>query len=317
MALCRAGHAPGIWARDPEAVRAINETRSNPARLPGAAIDGRVRAVGDIAEVAGADVLLLAVPAQSLGAALSPLAGRLPPATALVVCAKGIEQGTARLMSEVVAEPFPDNPVFVLSGPSFAAEVAAGRPTAVTLAGPDLASAAALAADLGSERFRPYAGDDVVGAQIGGAVKNVLAIACGISDGRGFGDNARAALVTRGLAELTRLCVARGGRADTMTGLSGLGDLALTCASRQSRNYSLGAALGEGRPPAGAPAGAPAGRGALAEGVYTAAAARSLAAGLGVEAPIIEAVDAVLNAGAGIDEVIGGLLARPLRPEAG
>ena len=256
--------------------------------------------------------LLLAVPAQHLRATVAPLAGRLAPSAALVVCAKGIEQETLCLMSEVAAALLPGNPVFVLSGPSFAREVALGKPTAVTLAGPDLASASRLAGEIGSERFRPYAGDDVTGAQIGGAIKNVLAIACGIAEGRGLGDNARAALITRGLAELTRLCVAKGGRAETMMGLSGLGDLTLTCTSAQSRNYALGAELGAGRELGAILSG----RNSVAEGVYTAAAARALAAGLGVGAPIIEAVDAVLNRGAAIDDVAGALLARPFRAEA-
>ena len=256
--------------------------------------------------------LLLAVPAQHLRRTIAPLAGRLAPSTALVVCAKGIEQETLCLMSEVVATVLPAHPVFVLSGPSFAREVALGKPTAVTLAGPDLAGAARLAGELGSERFRPYAGDDVIGAQIGGAIKNVLAIACGIAEGRGLGNNARAALITRGLAELTRLCVAKDGRADTMMGLSGLGDLTLTCTSTQSRNYALGTELGAGRELAAILNG----RNSVAEGVYTAAAARALAAGLGVDAPIIEAVDAVLNRGADIEDVIGALLSRPLRAEA-
>ena len=291
----------------------MNETRANPDRLPGIGLDSRIRASGDLADMAACDVLLLAVPAQRLGQAVSPLADRLPRAASLVICAKGIERNTLRLMSEVVAGILPARPVFVLSGPSFAAEVALGKPAAVTLAGPDLAGAASLARALGSERFRPYASADVIGAQIGGAIKNVLAIACGIAEARGFGDNARAALVTRGLAELTRLCVAKGGRADTMTGLSGLGDLVLTCASRQSRNYSLGIEIGEGRPLADILAG----RVAVAEGVHTAAAARALAARLGVEVPIVEAVDAVLNGDADIDAVIGGLLSRPLRSETG
>jgi len=255
---------------------------------------------------------LLAPPAQHLRSTIAPLAGALPATVPLIVCAKGIEQETLALMSEAVEATFPRNPVFILSGPTFAADVAAGLPTAVTLAGSDLGAAQALADRLSSDRFRPYSGDDVIGAQIGGAIKNVLAIACGIAEGRDFGDNARAALVTRGLAELTRLCLAKGGRAETMMGLSGLGDLVLTCTSAQSRNYSLGLALGAGQTLAEILGQ----RNSVAEGVFTASAAVALAEQLGIEMPIAAAVDAVLNRDADINTVIEALLSRPLREEA-
>ena len=312
LAARRAGNDVTLWAYEADIVAAINDAHENTLYMPGVALDPAIRATGDLAEAATADALLLAAPAQHMRTTIAPLAGHLPPATPLIVCAKGIEQETLALMSEAVAAIFPQNPVFILSGPTFAADVAAGRPTAVTLAGSDLAAAQVLADRLSSDRFRPYSGDDVIGAQIGGAIKNVLAIACGIAEGRGFGDNARAALVTRGLAELTRLCLAKGGRAETMMGLSGLGDLVLTCTSTQSRNYSLGLALGAGRTLVEILGE----RHSVAEGVYTASAAVALAAKLGIEMPIATAVDAVLNKGADINVVIEALLARPLRAEA-
>ena len=312
LAARRAGNDVTLWAYEADIVAAINDAHENTLYLPGVTLDPAIRATADLAEAASADALLLAAPAQHMRTTIAPLAGHLPPATPLIVCAKGIEQETLALMSEAVAAIFPQTPVFILSGPTFAADVAAGRPTAVTLAGSDLAAAQVLADRLSSDRFRPYSGDDVIGAQIGGAIKNVLAIACGIAEGRGFGDNARAALVTRGLAELTRLCLAKGGRAETMMGLSGLGDLVLTCTSTQSRNYSLGLALGAGRTLAEILGE----RYSVAEGVYTASAAVALAAKLGIEMPIATAVDAVLNKGADINVVIEALLARPLRAEA-
>ncbi|MFT7573587.1 MAG: glycerol-3-phosphate dehydrogenase (NAD(P)+) [Paracoccaceae bacterium] len=312
LAARRAGNDVTLWAYETDIVAAINNAHENILYLPGVALDPAIRATADLTAAVDADALLLAAPAQHMRTTIAPLAGHLPPTTPLIVCAKGIEQETLALMSEAVAAIFPANPVFILSGPTFAADVAAGLPTAVTLAGSDLAAAQALADRLSSDRFRPYSGEDVIGAQIGGAIKNVLAIACGIAEGRGFGDNARAALVTRGLAELTRLCLAKGGRAETMMGLSGLGDLVLTCTSTQSRNYSLGLALGAGQSLAeilGT-------RHSVAEGVYTASAAVALAQKLGLEMPIATAVDAVLNRGANIDAVIEALLARPLRAEA-
>lgn len=291
---------------------AVADRHINETYLPGTPIDPAIRATNDLLDLADADLLLLAPPAQHLRAVMQALSGRLAEETPLAICSKGIEQSTGSLMGDVVAALFPQNPVLVLSGPTFAAEVAAGLPTAVTLAGPSLADAQRVASLLGSERFRPYASDDVIGAQIGGAVKNVLAIACGIAEGRKFGDNARAALVTRGLAELTRLCGAKGGQPETMMGLSGLGDLVLTCTSRQSRNYSLGVALGEGRSLdeiLGE-------RRSVAEGVFTASAAAAMARDLGIDMPITDAVDAVINRGSDIGEAVGALLSRPFRKEA-
>lgn len=313
MAVRRADADVTLWAFEAEVVESISRGRENALYLPGVKLDRDIRATGELGELAAADTILLAAPAQHLRQTIGPLAGQLPASTPLVICSKGIEQDTQALMSDAVGSLFAANPVMVLSGPTFAADLAAGLPTAVTLAADDIEAAQWVADDLGSERFRPYSGDDVIGAQIGGAIKNVLAIACGIAEGRGFGDNARAALITRGLAELTRLCIAKGGRAETMMGLSGMGDLVLTCTSTQSRNYSLGVALGQGRTLTEIMGE----RNSVAEGVYTASAAVALAEKLEIEMPIARAVDAVLNRGANIDDVIGTLLARPLRTEAG
>jgi glycerol-3-phosphate dehydrogenase (NAD(P)+) len=228
-----------------------------------------------------------------------------------VVCAKGIEGGTCALLSEVVAEALPAATVAVLSGPSFAAEVARDLPTAVTFACVDAGLRKALPAALGTPRFRIYSTGDVIGAEIGGAVKNVLAIACGIVQGRGLGDNARAALITRGLAEIARLADAKGARAETLMGLCGVGDLVLTCNNMQSRNFSLGVALGEGARLRDVLAG----RTSVAEGVFSAAAVSALARRMGVVMPICAAVDAVLNRGADLDATIAGLLSRPFKAE--
>ena len=307
----RAGRDPLLWAREPEVVAAINTRHENTLFLPGAALDPRLGATSELAQAAARDLLLLAVPAQHLRAIAGALAPHLKSGTPVVICAKGIEERTGALLSEVVAEALPQAPVALLSGPTFAAEVAAGFPTAITLAASDAALGQRVIQSLGSRAFRPYYSDDVSGAQIGGAVKNVIAIACGIVVGRKLGDNARAALITRGLAEMARLALAKGGRAETLMGLSGLGDLTLTCTSLQSRNHSLGVALGEGKPLADILAA----RRSVAEGVTSAAAAAALAQRLGVEMPIVAAVDAILHRGAAIDVAIESLLSRPFRNE--
>ncbi len=308
----RAGRAVAIWAREPEVAREITGAHANTPFLPGVVLDPAIRATSELAEAARADAVLLAVPAQFLRATLADLAPHLDPATPAVVCAKGIEQASGALMSEICAEIRPQAPLAVLSGPTFAHEVARGLPTAVTLAATDAALGAALVAALGSATFRPYLGDDPVGAQLGGAVKNVLAIGCGIVEGRGLGENARAALVTRGLAEMTRLALAMGGKAETMMGLSGLGDLVLTCTGVASRNYSLGVALGRGE----ALSDILAARRSVAEGVASAPAVVALAAAHGIDMPISRAVEAVLHHGTAIDDAIAALLARPFRAEA-
>jgi glycerol-3-phosphate dehydrogenase (NAD(P)+) len=312
MVARRAGSAATIWARDPDVVTAINQRHENPVYLPGIALDPAIPATFDLAEaIAGADAALLAVPAQFLRDVLITLAPHLPAEMPLLLCAKGIEIGSRLTMSELVAELCPANPVAVLSGPSFAGEVARDLPTAVVIASRDPALSQRFMAALGSPHFRPYLSEDPLGAELGGAIKNVLAIACGIVDGRRLGDNARAALITRGLAEMTRLGVVKGARAETFAGLSGLGDLVLTCGGAQSRNHALGLALGQGQSLDAALAG----RRAVVEGVATAASVAALARRLGVEMPIAGAVEAVLHRGMALDAMIEQLLARPHRAE--
>lgn len=309
IAATRAGRDVRLWARDPAQAEALRTTRTNAAYLPQANLPAEVEPTSDLAfAVDGAAAILLAVPAQHLGG----IARLLPPGTApLVICAKGIERGTGRLMNEIVAEAAPGRPAAILSGPTFASEVAAGLPTAVTLAAADERIGRELVTLLGSPTFRPYWSSDPVGALIGGAVKNVIAIACGIVAGRGLGENARAALMTRGLAEIVRLGVAAGGRPDTFIGLAGLGDLALTASSSQSRNFSLGMALGEGRSLdeiLGQ-------RRTVTEGVTSATATLQRAAALGVEMPITAAVAAIVAGQLGVEDAMRQLLARPFRAE--
>lgn len=308
----RAGSVPVLWARNRDVVEAINERHENPFYLPGVVLDPLIVATTDINRaVAGADAALLVVPAQFLRAAIDTLRPSLRAGMPMLLCAKGIETGSLKMMSEVCAEIVPGARVAVLSGPSFAAEVARDLPTAVTIASRDVGLAGGFVKGLGSTRFRPYLSDDPIGVEIGGAVKNVLAIACGIVIGRGFGDNARASLITRGLAEMIWLGRAKGGRNETFRGLSGLGDLVLSCNAPQSRNYTLGVALGRGQDLQTALSG----RRSVVEGVATAAAAAGLARQLGVEMPISDAVDAVLHRSASIDEIVESLLRRPFRTE--
>jgi glycerol-3-phosphate dehydrogenase (NAD(P)+) len=312
LAARRAGSGATIWARDPDIVAAINGRHENPVYLPGIALDPAIVATVDLAQAAaGAEAALLAVPAQFLRDVLMVLAPHLPPSLPLLLCAKGIEIVTLQTMAEVAEELCPGRPLAVLSGPSFAAEVARDLPTAVVVASRDSALVRFFMAAVGSARFRPYLSEDPVGVELGGAVKNVLAIACGIVDGRRLGDNARAALITRGLAEMTRLGIAKDARAETFAGLSGLGDLVLTCGGAQSRNHALGLALGRGSSLEDALAG----RRSVVEGIATAASVTALAARLRVEMPIAEAVDAVLHRGMAIDRMIAQLLSRPRRAE--
>ena len=307
----RNGAEVGLWAREAEVVAAVNREHRNPLFLPGVELDPGIRATGDLAEACRADAVLLAVPAQHMRAVCAKLAPTLAPGVPAVLCAKGIEQASGRLMSEVAAEGLPEAPLAVLSGPTFAVEVAAGLPAAVTLACADRARAEALQQALGGPAFRPYLSEDVRGAQIGGAVKNVIAIACGIVEGRRMGENARAALITRGMAEMLRLGVAMGARPDTLMGLCGMGDLVLTATSVRSRNTALGKALGEGEEIASFLDG----RRSVAEGMWTAAALVGMAGRLDVEMPIAAAVDRVVNHAASIDSIIAEIMARPLRDE--
>ncbi|MBC7987610.1 MAG: NAD(P)-dependent glycerol-3-phosphate dehydrogenase [Sphingomonadaceae bacterium] len=303
-----AGNEVLLWAREPEVVEAVNTDHANPLFLPGRALSPAIRATGDTKALGECDALLVVTPAQHLRATL--LAGPCGDAP-LVLCSKGIESGSRMLMSEVAAEVCPRAPIAVLSGPTFAHEVAAGLPTAVTLACADAGVAAALADRMAQPHFRPYLSDDVVGAEIGGAVKNVLAIACGVVEGAGLGQNARAALIARGFAEMTRFGLARGARPETLAGLSGLGDLVLTCSSTSSRNFSLGKGLGERRSATELLAD----RRTVAEGAFTAPVLREAAADAGVEMPIVDAVCALLVGEAGVEEIVGRLLARPLKSE--
>lgn len=309
--VARAGLSAVIWAREPEVVAAINEAHENRAFLPGVKLDDGVRATGDLADLAGCDFILVVSPAQHLRASLAAFSPHARPGLPIVLCAKGIEQGSLKLMTEVLAETLPKAAPAVLSGPSFAADVVRGLPTAVTLACPDEDLARELAEAIATPTFRPYIAADMVGAEIGGSVKNVLAIACGIVEGRGLGRSAHAALITRGFAEMTRMAVALGGEAETVAGLCGLGDLVLTCSSPQSRNMSVGLALGAGQTLEQALAG----KVSVAEGVASAPAIRQLAVKIGVEMPICEAVAAILAREADVDDAIAGLLSRPLKSE--
>lgn len=296
-----------LWAREAEVVEAINDGHENPLFLPKTPLSPLIRATSDLGDIAGAEAVLVVTPAQHMRSVLRGLAQGVQP---LILCAKGIEAGTHKLLHDVAREEHPGSPVAVLSGPTFAHEVAAGLPTAITLAAGDEAQAKALAALIARPTFRPYVSTDLAGAEIGGAVKNVLAIACGVVDGAGLGQNARAALIARGFAEMTRFGLARGARAETMAGLSGLGDLVLTCSSTSSRNFSLGVGLGEGRSARDLLAD----RRTVAEGAFTAPVLREAAAEAGVDMPVTEAVCALLE-GAPVGDVIGALLSRPLRDE--
>ncbi len=297
-----------LIARDAAIAAEIARTRVNP-KLAGVHLDESVAVTSDIGYVADAAIVLIVTPAQSLRDAAAALAPHLPADTPLVACAKGIEHGTRKFMTEIIADVAPSARPAILSGPSFADDVARGLPTAVTIAARDDAQAAQLAHDLRAAAFRPYHTDDVKGVEIGGAAKNVLAIAAGIVAGRGLGDSAAAALTTRGFAELSRFGRALGARAETLTGLSGLGDLILSCSSAQSRNFSFGVALGRGEPAASAA------HGKLAEGVFTAPVLLDMARANHVEMPIAAAVTAILGGRITLDEAIESLLTRPLRAE--
>jgi glycerol-3-phosphate dehydrogenase (NAD(P)+) len=309
--VCRAGRRTLIWARESEVVAEINTSRSNSIFLPGVALDPALEATGELADIARREVVLMVAPAQhvrSTGAALAP---HLAPGTPVVVCAKGLEQATGKLLLDVLGEALPQATPAVLSGPSFAADVARGLPTALTLACADEALGARLAGTLGSRPFRIYRSTDLIGVQLGGAVKNVLAIAAGIVEGRRLGASAHAALVARGFAEMRRLGDALGARPETLMGLSGLGDLVLTCGSPQSRNMSLGRAHGQGQELGAVLAG----RRTVAEGVYTAAAVVKVAEEKGVEMPISQAVHAIVGGRQSVEAAIDALLSRPLREE--
>jgi len=300
-----------LWAREPEVVKGVNQDQENPLFLPGIRLHPVIRATSELEELASADLVLAVPPAQHMRATLRALKPHLAAHIPIVLCAKGVERGTLALMTDVLAEEMPDRTPAVLSGPGFAKDVARGLPTATTIASPDQDLAQRIVATIGLPTFRPYVADDLVGAEIGGAVKNVIAIACGVAEGRQLGDGARAALITRGFAELTRLGLAMGAKAETLSGLCGLGDLVLTCTSLTSRNTSLGAALGEGR----ALKEILAERRSVAEGLESAPAVVALAAKFDVEMPISAAVEAIVTERISIDDAITALLSRPFKAE--
>ena len=303
----RAGRRVTLWSRDPAISNAIASDRANPVYLPGLALDAGIEAAPALSSLGNCDAVLLACPAQ----AVRVVAAKLPGSSPVLICAKGIEAASGLLMPEVLAEVLPGRPIAMLSGPSFAEESVQGLPTAVSIATADAGLGRDLASALAAGAFRPYWTDDITGVSLGGAVKNVLAIAAGIVEGRGLGHNASAALVTRGFAEMARLGLAMGARLETLTGLSGLGDLVLTCNGPLSRNRSLGVALGKGTSLARHMEG----KRQVVEGEATAPAVLARASKLDIEMPICAAVDAILHRGAALDEAIRALLARPLRRE--
>jgi glycerol-3-phosphate dehydrogenase (NAD(P)+) len=301
----RAGREVTLFARDAALAEAISATRENP-RLPGIPLDCSIAVTDDVAAAGHADIIVVAVPAQNSRTVLAALAPHLADGTPVIASAKGIERGTRRFMTEVIAETAPQASPAILSGPSFAHDVARGLPTAVTLAAKDEAMAIALVEAIGSKTFRPYHTTDIRGVEIGGAAKNVLAIAAGIVAGRQLGASALAALTTRAFTELMRLGLACGARAETISGLAGLGDLILSCSSPQSRNFSLGVALGRGEPFS---------REKLSEGEFTAPVLAELAAANGIDIPLAQAVAAILAGRLTVDEAIDNLLTRPFRAE--
>jgi glycerol-3-phosphate dehydrogenase (NAD(P)+) len=297
-----------LWAMEPEVVEAINDRHENSVFLCGTQLNASIHATSDLGELGECDAWLMVTPAQHMRAVLERAPGWSRP---LVLCAKGIEEENRQLLHQVAKETCPNADVAVLSGPTFAHEVAQGLPTAVTLAAENLELADRLRERIARPAFRIYVSSDVAGAEIGGAVKNVLAIACGVVEGRRLGQNARAALIARGFAEMRRFGLAFGARPETLAGLSGLGDLVLTCSSTSSRNYSLGVGIGQGR----AAAELLSNRKTVAEGAFTAPVLANLAREKGVEMPIVEAVDALIAGRSNVEQVLDALLSRPPRHE--
>jgi len=298
------GRETMLWALEEDVVTAVNQIHENPVYLKGLKLDPAIRATSNFADLEEADAWIVVTPAQHMRAVLA----RSPcPDMPLILCSKGIEESSGKLLHEVAHEVCPSSPVAVLSGPTFAHEVAAGLPTAVTLACADRALGEALRTRINLPQFRTYCTDDVAGAEVGGAVKNVLAIACGVAEGRGLGQNARAALIARGFAEMTRFGIAMGGRRKTLAGLSGLGDLVLTCSSTASRNFSLGKAIGEGRSAAELMKD----RRTVAEGAHTAPVLHRIAIERDIDMPLVSAVVELLGGEVGIDELLTTMLSRP------
>jgi len=298
-----------LWALEGDVVEAVNSRHENPIFLAGVPLSPAIRATSDLTQLDSCDAWLVVTPAQHMRSVLQRAGDCEKP---LLLCAKGIEEKSGQLLHKVARETCPGAQVAVLSGPTFAHEVAKGLPTAVTLAAEDAALAEQLRERIKQPTFRIYVSDDLAGAEIGGAVKNVLAIACGVVEGKGLGQNARAALIGRGFAEMTRFGLAFGAKRETLTGLSGLGDLVLTCSSTNSRNYSLGKGIGEGRSAVELLSD----RKTVAEGAFTAPVLARLAREKGIDMPIVEAVDALIADRANVDEVLGALLSRPSKSEA-
>lgn len=302
----RAGSRTTLWTRNSQVIEAIRDRRENVQYLPEQFIDPAITVTDDTAFVSECDYLVISIPAQSLRTVAISLSDKVPSNVPLILATKGIERGSLMLMSEVVSSILPHNPYAILSGPNFAKEAAAGLPTATTIATHHAGLAEEILFAIGGKYFRPYVNDDPIGTQIGGAVKNVLAIASGIVEGRGLGENARAALITRGIVEIARLAKAKGGKEETLMGLSGLGDVLLSCTSKTSRNYALGVSIGKGRT---------ARAGNLTEGVATAESVTQLARKLGIAMPIAGAVYGILSGVVGVDSAIEKLLERPLVAE--
>lgn len=304
--LARAGKTPLLWTRDPDIVKSISNNRQNPRYLPGIDLPQSIHPTQTLSDFKQEEIILVVVPTQALRGLLQQLSGIVPSSTTLVLCAKGIEQKTGSRVSEISHKELPNNPVAVLSGPSFAHDVARGLPTAVTLAAKTLAEATEIAQAISSPTFRPYASSDMIGVEIGGALKNVIALAVGMVRAKKLGASAEAALTTRGFAELTRIARHYGADPETLMGLSGLGDVMLTCSSPQSRNFAYGMAVGAGDDLSDLK---------LAEGVYTTTIAARLCKDEDIPSPIISAIDAVLSKKLDIDEAMKRLLARPLKAE--
>ena len=311
IAARRAGRDVSIWAYEPETVDEINREHTNHIYLPGVKLDREIRATAKVTDVAASDLILMVVPSQFFRSVAKEFSGHFD-GKPVIICTKGFEEDTGKLMSDIAGEVLPDALTGVLAGPSFAGEIARGLPAAVMIAAKEELIGLRVATALGSRSLRLYWSGDMLGAQIGGAVKNVLAIAAGIVAGRELGDNARAGIITRGFAELMRFGLAMGAKPETLTGLSGLGDLILTCSSEQSRNMSLGKALGEGK----ALVDILGTRKSVSEGAYSAAAAVARARDLGVELPICNAVRAILAEETDVDHAIEGVLSRPFKSEA-
>jgi len=309
--LANGGKDTTLWAREEEVVHDINNSHENKTYLPGIPLNESIKATNELSEVASKDIILVVTPAQFVRSTLEEIKAYLKPSQPVVICAKGVELETGLLLSQVAQQIIPDSQIAILTGPTFASEIARCLPSAVTIASENRDTVLYLQENLGVKNFRPYVTGDIIGAQLGAAIKNVIAIACGIVSGRQLGESARAALLTRGIAEIARLGVAMGSKKDTLLGMCGVGDLMLTCSSMQSRNYSLGVALGEGKTmeeilgP----------RKAVTEGVYTAQATLALAKKNAVDMPITEAVNKCLNEGMGIDEAIEEMLNRPFKYE--